>query len=234
MLNQIFTTKVKTSQEFVNFKRTPVTILSVPKQTVINIRTEGKDKYEALQIAIYIKNLKPNKPQLKTLKAAGLEKLPRYTKEIRLTTPSDLSTGTVLSFADVLSEGDTVKATGTSKGKGFAGVMKRHGFHGGPRTHGQSDRARAPGSIGRGTTPGRVVKGKKMAGRMGGDTVSVSGLKILHLDEGSNLVTLKGLIPGAINGLVRLTLTKKNPNPVIKEVSVEESIEDATPESENL
>ncbi len=234
MINQIFTTKHKTSQEFVNGKRIPVTVLSIPKQTVIGIRTAEKDKYNALQIAIGQKNLKPSKPQLKTLKAAGLEKRPRFVKEITLASPSELPIATTLSFTDVLGEGDTVKATATSKGKGFAGVMKRHGFHGGPRTHGQSDRARAPGSIGRGTTPGRVVKGKKMAGRMGSDTVSILGLKVLHLDEGSNLVTLKGLIPGAIGGLVRLTIAKKNPNPVIKEVGVEEPTEAATPESENL
>ena len=95
---------------------------------------------------------------------------------------------------------DTVQVTGISKGKGFVGVVKRHRFAGGPRTHGQSDRERAPGSIGAGTTPGRVLKGKRMAGRMGSQTVTVKGLKVIEATDES--LEIKGLVPGAIKTLL--------------------------------
>jgi len=101
-----------------------------------------------------------------------------------------------------LAVGDKVKVTGTSKGKGFAGVVKRWHFAGGPRTHGQSDRERAPGSIGQTTTPGRVYKGKKMAGRMGGKKVTVKGLKVVEVKPEENLLVIKGLVPGAKGGKV--------------------------------
>jgi len=92
--------------------------------------------------------------------------------------------------------------TGTSKGKGFAGAVKRHGFRGGPKTHGQSDRWRATGSIGAGSTPGRVLKGKRMPGRMGNERVTVQNLKIALVDPDKNILGIKGAIPGSKNGLV--------------------------------
>ena len=91
---------------------------------------------------------------------------------------------------------------GISKGKGFAGVVKRHGFHGGPKTHGQSDRHRAPGSIGAGTSPGRVLKGKKMAGRMGGETITIADREVVEVKD--NLVLIKGPIPGSRGDLVSI------------------------------
>ena len=97
--------------------------------------------------------------------------------------------------------GEQVDLIGTSKGKGFAGVMKRHGFHGGQRTHGQSDRARAPGSIGPGTTPGRVLKGTRMAGRMGNERVTVKTLEIVQADPERNLLVIKGSVPGPNGGM---------------------------------
>src|SRR5579862_1023614 len=103
--------------------------------------------------------------------------------------------------ADLFSVGEEVDVIGTSKGKGFAGVMKRHGFRGGPRTHGQSDRARRPGSIGPGTTPGRVFKGTRMAGRMGGERVTVKALEVVQADPERNLLLVKGSVPGA-NGTI--------------------------------
>lgn len=99
-------------------------------------------------------------------------------------------------FPKDLTVGTPVEVVGTSKGKGFAGVMKRHGFAGGPATHGQSDRARAPGSIGGTTTPGRVYKGKKMAGRMGGKRVTVKGLSIVEIDPEEKTAKISGAIPG--------------------------------------
>ncbi len=104
----------------------------------------------------------------------------------------------------MFSEGEAIDVIGTSKGKGFAGVMKRHGFRGGPRTHGQSDRARAPGSIGPGTTPGRVFKGTRMAGRMGNARVTVKGLQIIQADPERNLLVIQGSIPGPNGGLVMI------------------------------
>ena len=105
----------------------------------------------------------------------------------------------------LVSVGMKVVLSGISKGKGFAGVMKRWGFRGGPATHGQSDRARGPGSIGSTTTPGRVYKGKKMAGRLGGARVTIKGLKIVEVSLENNLVKVSGAVPGARNGRLMLT-----------------------------
>lgn len=98
--------------------------------------------------------------------------------------------------------GDMVTITGTSKGKGFQGVVKRHGFAGGPKTHGQSDRWRAPGSAGQSTTPGRIYKGKRMAGRMGSDRITVQNLKVIKVDETG--ITVKGVVPGHTHGLIEI------------------------------
>jgi large subunit ribosomal protein L3 len=113
--------------------------------------------------------------------------------------------GQPTSVSDVFQVGDAVTVTGVSKGKGFAGGVRRHNFNGGPKTHGQGDHWRAPGSIGSGTTPGRVYKGKKMAGRLGGDTVTVKGFKVVAVDSEKNIVTVSGPIPGAKSGLVTVT-----------------------------
>lgn len=125
--------------------------------------------------------------------------------------------GSALSIGDKISvsifkPGDLVKVTGTTKGRGFAGGVKRWGFHGGPKTHGQSDRHRAPGSLGQGTTPGRVFKGKKMGGHMGVDQLTVTGLTVLEVDETKNLLLIKGAIPGYRNALVIVEKTGKAKN----------------------
>ena len=125
---------------------------------------------------------------------------PRFIKQIS-GSQEDLKTGDRITVA-LFQSGDAVKVTGTSKGKGFAGGVKRWGFHGGPKTHGQSDRHRAPGSIGQGTTPGRVYKGKKMAGHLGNSTETVRGLEVIEVDESKNLLIVKGAVPGAKNGLL--------------------------------
>jgi len=109
-----------------------------------------------------------------------------------------------------LKPGDFVKVTGRSKGKGWAGVVKRWGFKGGPKTHGQSDRQRAPGSIGQTTTPGRVYKGKHMAGRMGGTRVTISGLTLMDFEPKEKLLLIKGLIPGAKKSQVAIRKTGEN------------------------
>jgi len=120
---------------------------------------------------------------------------------------SPLKTGDFVSLDQVLAVGDVVKVQGTSKGRGFAGAMKRHGFHGGPRTHGQSDRERAVGSIGAGTDPGRVWKGKKMPGHYGAETKTVHGLVVLHLDPETKEVWLSGPVPGFNTSTVKIEKT---------------------------
>lgn len=159
------------------------------------------------------------KPQAGKLKAMGVNEPVKYVKqvtineEVEIVVPEDkkakptvtvnekqVEVGAVINPQDVLTVGEEVAVTGTSKGKGFQGVVKRHGFAGGPRTHGQSDRERAPGSIGQRMTPGRVFKGLKMAGRMGGDTVTVKGLKVHEVTEDGVYVT--GVIPGSKQSVV--------------------------------
>jgi ribosomal protein L3 len=113
--------------------------------------------------------------------------------------------GDVIKASEVFKPGDVVNVTGISKGKGYAGGVKRYHFRGGPRTHGQSDRERAPGAIGSTTTPGRVYKGKRMAGKMGHEQVTVKNLKIIAVDD--NFILVKGLVPGGRNTLLMLKKT---------------------------
>ena len=134
----------------------------------------------------------------------------RYLREIRLDEDETarLEEGQKVTV-DLFEEGEFVDVTGTSKGRGFAGVVKRYGFRGGPKTHGQSDRLRAPGSIGACTTPGRVFKGKRMPGRMGGERVTAQGLKIVLVDPERNLLAVRGAVPGAKNGLLLIRQARK-------------------------
>lgn len=134
----------------------------------------------------------------------NLQITPKYIRKLESEETKDI--GTKIAIADVFNAGDKVKVTGTSIGKGFAGVMKRHGFHGGPATHGQSVRPRHPGSIGSTTTPGRVFKGKKMAGHMGTETATVRNLDVFAIKPEENLLLIRGLVPGNKGGL--LTITK--------------------------
>ncbi len=122
-------------------------------------------------------------------------------REVKVIDGEQPEVGAVIKV-DMFREGEQVDLIGASKGKGFAGVVKRHGFGGGPRTHGQSDRERRPGSIGSGTTPGRVLKGMRMAGRMGGERVTVKALEIVQADPERNLLVIKGSIPGPNGGIV--------------------------------
>jgi large subunit ribosomal protein L3 len=188
----------------------PVTVVQAGPCRVTQIRTKEKDGYAAVQLG-FDETSRLKKPQIghqkdlvrtvedgKRSKTFGLKHL----REIRTSDTSSYTVGDTVSADQLFNNGDVVDVTGTSKGKGFAGVMKRHNFHGGPRTHGQSDRARAPGSIGSGTTPGRVVKGLRMAGHMGMDRVTTQNLKIVRIDAEKNLVLIKGAVPGSNGGLV--------------------------------
>lgn len=182
----------------------PVTEIKVEPCSVVQVKLKATDGYNALQLGFDIQNLKQvNKPRLGHLKKlmSGTKFLPRFLKEVRLQEGDsiDFKPGDQIEVDQVFQTGDRIKVTAVSKAKGFQGVVKRHGFAGGPRTHGQSDRERAPGSIGQSTTPGRVYKGKRMAGRTGGNTVTVSGLKVVSFDKEKKILKIKGLIPGNKN-----------------------------------
>ncbi len=192
-------------------RRVGATLVEMQPNLVTQVKTtDGKDKYDGVQLGMGIKK-SVNKPQLGHVKKTGVERGIRWMREIRLQATGDrgqledIKPGTEINLAQVFSIGDAVKVTGTSKGKGFQGGVRRHGFHGGPKTHGQSDRHRAPGSIGSGTTPGRVLKGKRMAGHMGNARASAKNLEVVGIDKEKNLLTIKGAVPGATGGLVMVT-----------------------------
>lgn len=180
-------------------KRIPVTRLFVGQNPVISIKTQEKDGYWAMQLGFGTKK-NPNKATQGHTKGANT-KAPFILREVRVATADDVpSVGEMVTASAVFQPGDIIDVIGTSKGKGYAGVVKRHHFAGGPRTHGQSDRERAPGSIGQTTTPGRVYKGKRMAGRMGTQRVTVKNLQVVDVTDKELLV--KGLVPGHVNSVV--------------------------------
>jgi len=187
-------------------ERIPVTTISAGPCWITQVIT-GAD-YQSIQVA-FLNTKHISKVTEGKMKKAGLEKIkPRFLREIRVeSVPPELTVGKEIKVADVFAVGDKIQITGISKGKGFAGVVKRHHFQGGPRTHGQSDRERAPGSIGMTTTPGRVFRGKRMAGRMGSERVTVKGLEVVGIDNEKNVLTVKGLVPGGKGGL--LTIQKE-------------------------
>lgn len=182
----------------------PVTVIQAGPCKVVNIRTKDKNGYEALQLSFgERKDKHTNKPIAGQYKSSGL-KPAKLLKEFRSFNVNDYKIGDEIG-ADFFAEGERIKVKAKSKGKGFQGVMKRHGFGGvGGTTHGQSDRLRAPGSIGSSSYPSRVFKGMKMAGRMGFENVTISGLKVVKIVPEQNLIFVKGAVPGAINTIVEL------------------------------
>lgn len=174
-----------------------VTAIEVGPCSVTQIKTVEKDKYNAVQIGFgQSKNL--SKPEKGHLKGNGSF---RYLREIRTNDVKDFQVGQRIE-AGIFKAGDRVQVEGVSKGKGFAGGVKRHHFRGGPKTHGQSDRHRAPGSVGSTTTPGRVFKGLRMAGHMGARKVTAQNLEVVEVDAAKNVVLLKGAVPGAKGGIL--------------------------------
>ena len=177
----------------------PVTVIECGPNVVTQIRTTEKDGYEAVQLGFGV-DKRLNKPERGHLKPSGYENL-RDLREVKADNVADFEVGQVIT-ADTFSVGELVDVTGTSKGRGFQGGVKRHHFRGGPKTHGQSDRHRAPGSIGASATPGRVFKGFKMAGHMGHERVTIQNLKVLRVDTERNLLMIEGSVPGPNKGLV--------------------------------
>ncbi len=180
----------------------PVTVIEAGPCYVAQIKTPEKDGYSAVQLAFGERRAKvATKPLIGHCQKAGI-KPARVLREFRdFALAEQVKPGDVLK-ADLFSEGDVVTVTGVSKGRGFAGVVKRHHFGGGPKSHGQSDRHRAPGSIGSSSFPSRSFKGLRMAGRMGGDTVTLRNVKVVKVDAEKNLIAVKGAVPGAPNGIV--------------------------------
>jgi len=186
----------------------PVTLIEAGPCYIVQKKSKETDGYNAVQLGFEeVPERKLSKPEVGHLKKAGVPFL-KHLAEFKIKPDDALDVGQQVK-ADVFETGDIVDIVGTSKGKGFAGVVKRHGFRGGVKTHGQSDRHRAPGSIGAGTTPGRVFKGMRMAGRMGGERVTVSNLEVVLVDAERNLIAVKGAIPGAKNGLVMVKAARK-------------------------
>lgn len=180
----------------------PVTVIAAGPCVVTQVRVRERDGYDAVQVGFeQVPARKLSKPQQGHLKGAGT--LVRVLREFAADNPQEHSVGDVINV-DLFAAGQKVDVSGNSKGRGFAGVVKRHHFRGGPKTHGQSDRHRAPGSIGAGTTPGRVWKGQKMAGRMGGKRVTVQNLEVVEVVADKNLILVKGSVPGARNGLLQI------------------------------
>jgi large subunit ribosomal protein L3 len=182
-----------------------VTVVEAGPMVVTQVKTVVKDGYDALQVG-YGEKKKINKPMRGHLKASGTNA--RLVKEFRSPAAGEYSVGDKIGI-ELFTEGDLVHVTGTSRGRGFAGGVRRHNFRGGPKTHGQSDRHRAPGSIGSGTTPGRVLKGQRMAGHMGAVQVTSKNLRVIAKDEGKGLLLIEGAVPGATNGTVRVRIAKK-------------------------
>ena len=174
-----------------------VSVVEVGPCVVTQVKTGQRHGYQAIQVG-YQEAKKLNEPEAGHLKRV----VPvRHLREFRVDDLGDAQVGQKID-ATVFQAGDLVDVTGTSKGKGFAGGMKRHNFSGGPKTHGQSDRARAPGSVGAGTSPGRVFKGTPMAGHMGDRRVTASNLKVVRVDSERNLLLVRGSVPGARNGML--------------------------------
>lgn len=186
-----------------NGNAVPVTVIEAGPCYVTQIKTKDKDGYESVQLGFGERREKTvNKPMRGKFKQLNIPAL-RFIKEIKDFPVNELKAGEQIKV-NIFNEGDTVKVTGTSKGKGFQGVMKRHGFGGGQRTHGQSDRQRAPGSIGASSYPSRVFKGQRMAGRTGNDRVTVRNLKVVKIFADSNLILVKGAVPGTKSGFVEI------------------------------
>jgi large subunit ribosomal protein L3 len=178
-----------------------VSVLAIEPNTVTRLRTDERDGYTAVQLGTHEakKLTKPEAGQLKDLPKGA--QLLSSIREFRVDSVDGFELGQTVAIGDLFSEGDFVDVTGVSKGKGFAGQIKRHNFHRGPTTHG-SDHHREPGSIGPGTTPGRVYKGLKMAGHMGDQRTTVKKLRVVRADTDRNLLLVKGSLPGPRGSLI--------------------------------
>ena len=186
----------------------PVTVIKVEPATVCQVKTDETDGYNAIQVGVKsAKEKHLTKAQIGHFKKNNLENF-RHLQEFRVENPQDYTVGQKIDLS-VLSDISKVDVTGKSIGKGFQGTVKRHNFSRGPMAHGSKNH-REPGSIGAGTTPGRVVKGKRMAGNMGNEKVTVTKLSIVKVDTDKNLLLVKGSVPGPKKSLITIKETVKS------------------------
>ena len=186
----------------------PITVIEAGPCYVTQVRDVETDGYTAVQLGFgEVKPKRLTGGQLGHLKRNDLPPL-RYLREFRTKNDAEINPGDPVSVT-VFEVGDHVDVIGTSKGRGFAGVVKRHGFGGGPKTHGQSDRQRAPGSIGATSGTARVFKGKRMPGQMGNRRVTTQNLKVELIDEERNLIGVRGAVPGPKGGLLVIKEARK-------------------------
>jgi len=187
------TQKFKTDGQVV-----PVTVIAAGPCFITQVKTKGKDGYNAIQVG-YSEKKKLNKPLLGHLKDSLKV---RYLKELRLDDQAEYKKGQKITL-DIFTKGEKVKVTGVTKGRGFQGIVKRHGFHGAPKSHGTKDQLRHSGSVGaKGVA--HTFKGTRMGGRMGGNQVSIKNLEIIDLEPEKNLIYIKGAIPGSRNSLLEI------------------------------
>jgi large subunit ribosomal protein L3 len=203
MVKKLFGKKLGMTRHFLEEGRSvPVTVLKIGPCFVIQKKTIEKDGYNAIQIGYGPqKENRVNKPLRGHFKAAG-ERYFTHLKEIRVNDPETFEIGQEIK-SDVFGVNELVHVSGTSKGRGFSGVIKRWGFSGGRKTHGSRSH-RIPGSIGCSATPGRVQKGKKLPGRMGCQRVTIKNLKVVDVRPEMNVVLVEGAVPGSPNGLVEI------------------------------
>ena len=200
--------KIGMTQIFEDGKTVPVTVIEAGPNFVLQTKTTEKDGYVAIQVGFDEKREKnTTKPLMGIFNKAGV-KPQRFVRELRVDSVDAYALGQEIKV-DILAGVEFVDITGTSKGKGTAGVMKRHNFHGNRATHGVSRNHRLGGSIGNSSTPGEVYKGRKMAGRMGNEKVTVQNLKVVRVDVENNLLLVKGAVPGAKNGYLTIKAALK-------------------------
>jgi len=204
MIKGILGKKLGMTQVFaVDGKRIPVTVLEAGPCTVLQKKTVATDGYTAVQLGFVEKNAhRVNKPEMGHFRKAGKGAF-AYLREVRTSNVDEFQVGDEITCATIFAAGDIIDVSGTSKGKGFQGVIKRWQFSGGRSSHGSMFH-RKPGSIGCSAWPSKVFKGKKMAGQMGNETVTVQNLQIVEVRPEENIILVKGAIPGAKNGVVMI------------------------------
>ena len=183
----------------------PVTVIEAGPCPVVQVRSQEKNGYSAVQLGFGQKKAtRATKAEMGHATKAGLEAAPQVLKEFNIAVGETPALGEQVTVS-VFTPGQKVKVTGTTKGRGFQGVMKRHGFHGGRASHGATRVHRSPGSIGAGTNPSRVIKGKRLPGHMGDAQQTISNLRVAKVDAERNLLYLRGAVPGPVNGVVFIT-----------------------------
>jgi large subunit ribosomal protein L3 len=205
MIPGIIGKKVGMTQVFrENGQMEAVTLIEAGPCTITQVKTVDKEGYDAVQMG-FGQAKKLTKAEQGHVKELGKFK---HLREFEISDPKTLKVGDKIDVG-IFQPGDFVNVTGISKGKGYAGVVKRHHFKGGPKTHGQSDRTRAPGAIGATTTPGHVLKGLRMAGHMGVERVTVRRLEVFKTDPAKNMLVVRGAVPGNRDGLLLISKTTK-------------------------